>query len=200
MAGDQSEDLYAEAIERFGELLQQAHATEPGERNAMIVATADRDGRPSVRTVLLKHFDERGFVFYTNLSSRKGWQINENPQASLLFLWQSLARQIRVEGRVERVDDAEADAYWATRPRESQLGAWASEQSAPLADREEYESRLAAYREKFEGTDVPRPPFWSGFRVVPDRMEFWHERRYRQHERELIWHDGERWQWTLLNP
>jgi pyridoxamine 5'-phosphate oxidase len=199
MAGE-SEDLYAEAIERFAGLLEQANAREPGERNAMIVATADAAGRPSARTVLLKQFDRRGFVFYTNLGSRKGAQAQANPQAALLFLWQSLARQVRIEGRVEQVADEEADAYWATRPRESQLGAWASEQSAPLDGRETYEARVQAYREEFDGREVPRPPFWSGLRVVPDRIEFWVERRYRQHERELIWHDGASWQWTLLYP
>lgn len=197
---DESEALYAEAIERFGGLFEQAQASEPGEKGAVILATAGRDGRPSARTVLLKHFDARGFVIYTNLRSRKGSQVDENPQAALLFLWQSLGRQVRIEGRVEQVDDAEADAYWATRPRESQLGAWASEQSAPLASREEYETRVAAYRERFEGVAVPRPELWSGLRVVPDRIEFWHERRYRQHERELVWFDGAHWQWTMLNP
>ncbi len=192
--------LYAEAIERFSGLFEQAKSTEPGEKTAVTLATAGPDGRPSARTVLLKHFDERGFVVYTNLTSRKGAQIRDNPQAALLFLWQSLARQVRIEGPVEQVDDAEADAYWATRPRESQLGAWASEQSAPLDRRETYEQRLDDYRQRFEGVEVPRPPFWSGLRIVPDRIEFWHERQYRQHERELIWFDGECWQWTLLNP
>lgn len=192
--------LYAEAIERFGELFEQAKSAESGEKTAVTLATAGPDGRPSARTVLLKHFDERGFVIYTNLTSRKGTQVRDNPQAALLFLWQSLARQVRIEGPVEQVDDTEADAYWATRPRESQLGAWASEQSAPLDRRETYEQRLDEYRQRFDGAEVPRPPFWSGLRIVPDRIEFWHERQYRQHERELIWFDGERWQWTLLNP
>lgn len=195
-----TDPLYAEAIERFAGFFEQAKSSEPGEKNAVILATAGADGRPSARTVLLKHFDDRGFVIYTNLESRKGRQVHENRQAALLFLWQSLARQVRIEGGVEQVADAEADAYWATRPRESQLGAWASAQSEPLDARETYERRLEAYRERFDGEDVPRPPFWSGLRIVPDRIEFWVERRYRQHERELIWHDGERWQWTLLNP
>lgn len=199
MAAD-ADPLYTEAIERFSELFEQAKSAEPGEKTAVTLATAGADGRPSARTVLLKHFDERGFVIYTNLRSRKGTQIQDNPQAALLFLWQSLARQVRIEGAVEQVTDAEADAYWATRPRESQLGAWASEQSAPLDRRETYEQRLDEYRQRFDGAEVPRPPFWSGLRIVPDRIEFWHERQYRQHERELIWFDGERWQWTLLNP
>jgi pyridoxamine 5'-phosphate oxidase len=192
--------LYAEAIARFGDQFEQAKSAEPGEKTAVTLATAGPDGRPSARTVLLKHFDERGFVIYTNLTSRKGTQIRDNPQAALLFLWQSLGRQVRIEGPVVQVDDAEADAYWSTRPRESQLGAWASEQSAPLDRRETYEERLEACRRRFDGVEVPRPPFWSGLRVVPDRIEFWHERQYRQHERELIWFDGHRWQWTLLNP
>lgn len=195
-----SDPLYTEAIERFSGLFEQAKSAEPGEKTAVTLATAGPDGRPSARTVLLKHFDERGFVIYTNLTSRKGTQVRDNPQAALLFLWQSLARQVRIEGPVEQVADAEADAYWATRPRESQLGAWASEQSAPLDRRETYEQRLEEYRQRFDGAEVPRPPFWSGLRIVPDRIEFWHERKYRQHERELIWFDGEYWQWTLLNP
>lgn len=192
--------LYRAAIERFDELFRQAQGSEPGEKTAMTLATADPAGRPSARTVLLKHYDERGFVFYTNHRSRKGRDLHANPQAALLFLWQSLARQVRIEGRVEVVDDAEADAYWATRPRESQLGAWASHQSEPLADREEYEQRLEEYRRQYEGLDVPRPLHWSGFRIVPDRIEFWHERSYRQHDRECCWYDGESWQWSLLNP
>jgi len=198
MAG--TDPLYAEAIERFSGLFEQAKSAEPGEKTAVTLATAGPDGRPSARTVLLKHFDERGFVIYTNLTSRKGNQIRENPQAALLFLWQSLARQVRIEGPVEQVADAEADAYWTSRPRESQLGAWASEQSAPLDRRETYEQRLDQYRQQFDGVEVPRPSFWSGLRIVPDRIEFWHERKYRQHERELIWFDGDCWQWTLLNP
>lgn len=196
----QDDPLYRTAIERFDELYRQAHSTEPGEKTAMTVATADPDGRPSARTVLLKHHDERGFVFYTNLDSRKGRALRANPQAALLFLWQSLSRQVRIEGPVELVDDAEADAYWASRPRESQLGAWASRQSELLDSREQYEQRLEELRRRYEGEAIPRPPFWSGFRVVPDRIEFWHERKYRQHDRECCWFDGERWQWGLLNP
>lgn len=192
--------LYRTAIERFDSLYRQAQGSEPGEKTAMTLATADADGRPSARTVLLKQYDERGFVFYTNHRSRKGRDLHANPQAALLFLWQSLARQVRIEGSVEVVDDAEADAYWASRPRESQLGAWASHQSDPLASREEYEQRLEEYRQRYENKEIPRPPHWSGFRVVPDRIEFWHERKYRQHDRECCWYDGNGWQWALLNP
>jgi pyridoxamine 5'-phosphate oxidase len=193
-------DLFREALERFEGLFQQAQSSEPGEKTAMILATADRDGRPSARTVLLKDYGIEGFVFYSNLQSRKGQELVSNPHCALLFLWQSLARQVRIEGRAERVDDVEADAYWAQRPRESQLGAWASQQSAPMAERADYERRLEAYREHFAGGEIPRPPFWSGFRVVPHRIEFWHERRYRQHDRELVWFDGSAWQWALLQP
>lgn len=190
----------AEAIERFRELLAQATSTELREPTAMTLATADAAGRPSARTVLLKDVDGRGFVFYTNRDSRKGRALRANPRAALLFFWQPLMRQVEIEGMIDGVDDAEADAYWATRPRESQLGAWASQQSAPLAGREEYEERLARLREHYQEREVPRPPYWTGFRVVPDRIEFWHEREFRQHDRECYWHDGNHWQWTLLNP
>ena len=192
--------LLQQALERFGELYAEAQSVESGETTAMTLATADPDGRPSARIVLLKHFDARGFTFYTNYRSRKGRALRANPQAALLFWWRSMDRQVRVEGAIETVDDADADAYWATRPRESQLGAWASDQSEPLASREEYERRLTEYRERFDGVDVPRPPHWSGFRVVPDRIEFWHERAFRQHDREHYWLDGETWQWSLLYP
>lgn len=198
--GRSGEALYSEAIERFEDLFQQAQSSEPGEKTAMLLATAAPSGQPSLRTVLLKDYDRRGFVFYTNLQSRKGQELADNPQAALLFLWQSLARQVRIEGRAARVSDAEADAYWAKRPRESQLGAWASQQSAPMAERDEYERRLEAYREHFADQTIPRPPFWSGFRVVPQQIEFWHERQYRQHDRELIWFDGHTWQWVRLQP
>jgi pyridoxamine 5'-phosphate oxidase len=199
MADDQHE-LYKAAIERFTGLFQQAQSSEPGETTAMILATADAEGRPAARTVLLKGHDERGFVFYTNLGSRKGRDLAANPHCALLFLWQSLGRQVRIEGQAQQVTDEEADTYWAQRPHESQLGAWASQQSAPMNERADYERQLEAYRGHFDGVEIPRPPFWSGFRVVPDRIEFWHERRYRQHDRELIWFDGSRWQWTLLQP
>jgi len=190
-----------EAIDRFRELLDEARGSDLREPTAMTLATADGNGRPSARTVLLKDVDERGFVFYTNRDSRKGRALRDNPRAALLFFWQPLMRQVKIEGRVEDVTDAEADAYWVTRARESQLGAWASRQSEPLASREELEARLGSLRERYRDLDVPRPPYWSGFRVRPDRIEFWHEREFRQHERECYWQDGEReWQWTLLNP
>lgn len=190
----------AEAIERFRDLLEEAGRSDLREPTAMTLATADAAGRPSARTVLLKDADTNGFVFYTNLDSRKGRALRENPRAALLFFWQPLVRQVEIEGTVATVDDVEADAYWATRPRESQLGAWASEQSAPLASRAEFEERLAGLRERYREREVPRPPRWTGFRLVPDRIEFWHEREFRQHDRDCYWHDRDGWQWTLLNP
>lgn len=152
--------------------------------NAMTLATADTQGRPTARTVLLKGWDSDGFVFYTNLDSRKGRQITANPNAALLFYWRTLARQIHIEGSLSPVSDDEADAYFATRPRESQLAAWASQQSRPMpGGRGEFEESLAAAGERFEGMAVPRPPRWSGFRLAPERIEFWQEGEFRMHHR-----------------
>jgi pyridoxamine 5'-phosphate oxidase len=170
------------------------------EPDAMVLATVDADGRPSVRHVLLKAFDQRGFVFYTNLRSRKARAIATHPLASLCFYWAALERQVRVEGTVEPVLDSEADAYFATRPRESQIGAWASDQSATLASRAVLDQRIVDARARFEGRAVPRPPFWSGFRVVPDSIEFWTRDLSRLHEREKYVRDGERWIRTFLYP
>jgi len=179
-------DLYAEALSTFATLFEEARSSSELEPNAMTVATADRTGRPSARTVLLKAFDARGFVFYTHLDSHKGRELRANPQAALLFLWRSLREagiQVRIEGRVEQVDDVEADAYFASRPRLSQIGAWASHQSGTLASRDEFDARVAEVEARFEGQDVPRPPGWSGLRVVPDRFEFWYGAQFRLHER-----------------
>lgn len=198
-----SDPAYRQAIERFQSLLGQAKASGGafmGNDPAMSLATADASGRPSVRTVLLKAVDERGFVFYTNENSRKGRALQANPQAALLFFWPELRRQVNVEGEVVRVPDAESDAYWASRPRESQLGAWASYQSEPLASRHDYDQRLEAARQQYPDGEVPRPPHWYGYRIVPDRIEFWHEGDFRQHDRECYWRDDADWQWTLLNP
>jgi pyridoxamine 5'-phosphate oxidase len=164
------------------------------------LATADAAGRPSVRMVLLRGVDERGFVFHTSYDSRKAQEMDVNPQAALCVHWPSMEEQIRVEGRVERLDDAESDAYFAGRPRGSQLGAWASRQSAPLATRERLEEEYRATERRFEGQPVPRPPFWGGYRLVPDRIEFWYGRPDRLHDRLLYVRDGEGWTITRLYP
>ena len=172
--------------------------------SSMALATASLDARPSLRMVLLKAHDARGFVFYTHLDSHKGQELQANPQAALLFLWRSLREagiQVRIEGRVEQVADAEADAYFASRPRMSQIGAWASQQSKTLATREEFDARVAEIEARFEGKDVPRPDGWSGLRVVPDRIEFWYGAQFRLHERWCYEAGAEgRWSKRLLYP
>jgi pyridoxamine 5'-phosphate oxidase len=178
----------------------EARQSEINDSNAMALATADAQGRPSVRMVLLKGHGPEGFVFYTNFEGRKAEQLLENPQAALLFHWKSLRRQIRVEGPVETVDPLVADAYFATRSRDSQLGAWASDQSRPLDSRETFMARFDAVKICYEGGDVPRPPHWSGFRIVPQRIEFWQDREYRLHERRLFVRSGMRWDEGLLYP
>lgn len=184
----------------FETWLAEARAAEPNDPDAMAVATVGPDGQPSVRMVLLKGHDERGFVFYTNLESRKADELAATPRAALLFHWKSLRRQVRIEGLVERVADAEGDAYFATRSRDSQLGAWASDQSRPLDSRATFEARYDAVRERFEGKDVPRPPHWSGYRVVPERIEFWQDRAHRLHERRLFVKREGGWDEGLLYP
>jgi pyridoxamine 5'-phosphate oxidase len=178
----------------------EARESEPNDSNAMALATADTEGQPSVRMVLLKGHDARGFVFYTNLHSRKARDLIDTPKAGLLFHWKSLRRQVRIEGPVEDVSQDEADAYFASRPRDSQLGAWASDQSQPLPSREVFEAQFAEMAARFDGQDVPRPPHWSGFRVVPHRIEFWHDRPHRLHERRLFVREGEAWREGLLYP
>ena len=167
----------------------------------MTLATATRDGVPSLRAVLLKGVDPRGFVFYTNMDSRKAEELLANPRAALCFHWKSLQRQVRVEGAVEAATEAEADAYFASRPRESQIGAWASDQSRPLASRGELEAHAAEFTRKFaDRPSVPRPPNWAGFRIVPQRIEFWQERPSRLHDRLLFFRDGDRWRKQRLFP
>lgn len=184
----------------FQEWLTEARVSEPNDPEAMALATADGERRPSVRMVLLKGHDDRGFVFYTNLDSRKGEDLAANPNAALLFHWKSLRRQVRVEGAVEPVSEAEADAYFATRARDSQLGAWASDQSRPLHNRATFEARYEQMRTRFEAADIPRPQRWSGFRVIPRRIEFWNDRAHRLHERRLFTREGSSWSEGLLYP
>lgn len=184
----------------FDEWFAAAKAREPFEATAMALATADRSGKPSVRMVLLKHVDDRGFVFYTNLTSPKSGDLHGNPQAELCFHWPKLERQVRVGGRVEPVSEQEADAYFATRPRLSQLGAWASRQSQPMAGRFVLEQALAAAALQFPFGAVPRPPFWSGWRVIPERVEFWHARPFRHHDRRVFTRENDTWTMQWLFP
>lgn len=184
----------------FDEWFAEARAAEPNDPNAMALGTADSGGRPSVRMVLLKGHGPDGFVFYTNEGSAKASQIASNPHAALLFHWKSLRRQVRIEGGVEPVSDADADAYFASRARDSQLGAWASDQSRPLDSRATFEQRFEDVKRRYEGQDVPRPPHWGGYRVVPERIEFWSDRPHRLHERRLFVLDGEGWTEGLLYP
>ncbi|WP_448501278.1 pyridoxamine 5'-phosphate oxidase [Sphingomonas sp.] len=187
-------------IRLFGAWLDEARTTEPNDPEAMALATADADGRPSVRMVLLKGHDDRGFVFYTNRDSRKAGELAVNAQAALCFHWKSLRRQVRIEGQVEWASDGESDAYFATRSRDSQLGAWASDQSRPLDARETFEARFEAAKARFAGGDVPRPPHWGGYRIVPARIELWSDRAHRLHERRIFTRNAAGWDEGLLFP
>jgi len=184
----------------FHNWFAEAQAGEANEPEAMAVATTGADGQPSVRMVLLKAHGPDGFVFYTHEQSAKGADLAENPRAALLFHWKSLRRQIRVEGAVQRTSAAEADAYFASRSRDSQLGAWASDQSRPLDNRATFEQRFDEAKRRFAGQDVPRPASWGGYRVVPDRIEFWTDRPHRLHERRLFTRGGGGWREGLLYP
>ncbi len=187
-------------IHLFADWLAEAEKTEPNDPNAMTLATTTPDGFPSARMVLLKHADEAGFVFYTNLESRKGGELAANPRAALLFHWKSLRRQVRIEGPVTPVSAAEADAYYHSRPRASQIGAWASAQSRPLESRFHLEKQVAAYTARYAIGTVPRPPHWSGFRVAPARMEFWQDKPFRLHDRLIYAREGGSWRTERLFP
>jgi len=184
----------------FDDWYIKARETEINDSNAMALATADAEGRPSVRMVLLKGHGPDGFIFYTNYEGRKGGELLANPHAALLFHWKSLRRQIRIEGPVTPVDDATADAYFATRLRDSQLGAWASDQSRPLPERSIFEQRFAEVEKLFADKPVPRPPHWSGFRVTPQRIEFWEDRDHRLHHRRVFTRTASGWDEGLLYP
>lgn len=184
----------------FDEWYAQAKASEPSDPNAMAVATATPDAIPSVRMVLLKDHGPEGFVFYTNLESRKGDELTANPRASLCFHWKSTYKQVRIEGRIEQVSDAEADAYFASRSRAKQLAATASRQSRPLPAFEKFEQEIAALDAKYAGRDLPRPDHWSGVRVIPDQIEFWEGTQERTHHRRLFVRDGDGWREGLLYP
>ncbi len=187
-------------IELFREWLTEAEASEPVNPNAMALATSTPDGKPSVRMVLLKGVDEKGFVFYTNTESRKGRELVENMEASLCFYWKSLARQVRVDGTVETVTDEEADAYFASRDRMAKIGAWASKQSHPMEGTFELEKSAAKFTAKFNIGDVPRPEFWSGYRVIPHTIEFWKEQLFRLHDRLVYYRADDGWTTQRLFP
>jgi pyridoxamine 5'-phosphate oxidase len=184
----------------FDAWFAEARATEPNDPNAMALATADGQGHPSVRMVLLKGHGPDGFVFYTNRDGRKAGDLAANPNAALLFHWKSLRRQVRIEGPVSLATDAQSDAYYASRSRDSQLGAWASEQSRPLDSRDTFERRFDEVKTRFEGQDAPRPPFWGGYVVTPKRIEFWQDRAHRLHERRLFVREDGGWTEGLLYP
>jgi pyridoxamine 5'-phosphate oxidase len=189
-----------EPFRLFGEWLDDATKSEVNDPNGVALATADPDGLPNVRMVLLKGFDERGFVFYTNFESAKGREILASRKAAMCFHWKSLRRQVRVRGPVEIVSDAEADEYYATRPRGSRIGAWASKQSRPLESRFALEKAVAEYTAKYPIGEIPRPSHWSGFRIVPSHFEFWHDRPFRLHDRVVFTRDSEGWAKTRLYP
>lgn len=196
-----SEQIRAcDPIARFRELFEKAAKSEPYDHTACCLATVDTQGRPTCRMVLLKGFDERGFVFYTNRQSPKGQHLAANPFAALCFYWPSLGDQVRIEGRVELTSDEESDAYFASRPRGSQIGAWASHQSQPLPSRMELISRYMQYKVRFMGKPVPRPPFWGGYRIIPDRIEFWHNGLFRLHDRFLYTRTEHGWEVVRLSP
>ena len=192
--------LYLQALKRFQDLLEEAKQLSLREPLAMALATADEQGKPSVRTIYLGGVDERGLVFFTNRHSRKSRQLVANPHAAVCFFWPLLGQQVQVEGAVESVSEAEADACWATRDHHSRLAAWASQQSEPLDSQETLKHRLEAYRQQFDLQPIPRPSYWCGYRLVPERIEFWKTGWGYLHERECYQKSGDEWTMTLLNP
>jgi pyridoxamine 5'-phosphate oxidase len=199
-AGLDRADLDPDPIVQFQEWFEKVIDADLHEPNAMIVSTASTDGKPSARTVLLKGYDERGFVFYTNYEGRKANEIEANPMCALLFYWGELERQVRIEGRASRLSGDESDAYFEGRPRGSRLGAWASEQSRPLEDRSVLEERVKALEAQYEGREIPRPPFWGGYRVEPDTIEFWQGRENRLHDRLVYRREDGAWRIERLQP
>ena len=192
--------MATDPFQLFEQWMAEARASEPNDPDAMAFATADERGRPSVRMVLLRRVGPDGFGFFTNLDSRKGRELLANPFGALAIHWKSLRRQVRAEGRVEQVPDDDADAYFASRGRDSRIGSWASDQSRPLESRELFERRVEEVRTRFEGQDVSRPPRWSGFRLIPDAIEFWSDRPHRLHERRLFTRSEVGWSEGLLYP
>ena len=199
-AGLNRADVHSDPVVQFNAWFEETLAAGLHEPNAMIVATATADGRPSARTVLLKGYDERGFVFYTNYEGRKARELDANPACALLFYWGELERQVRIEGCASRISNEESDAYFASRPRGSRLGAWASEQSRPVEDRSVLEERVRDLEAEYEGRGVPRPPFWGGYRVEPDTIEFWQGRENRLHDRLVYSRVGDDWRIDRLQP
>jgi pyridoxamine 5'-phosphate oxidase len=199
-AGLKESDAEGDPVEQFRRWFDEALAANLYEPNAMTLTTATPDGRPSARVVLLKGFDERGFVFYTNYEGRKAKELEINPYCALVFYWGELERQVRIEGRASRVPDKESDAYFEGRPRGSQLGAWASEQSRPVRDRGALEDRLRELEAGYEGREVPRPPFWGGYRVEPETIEFWQGRENRLHDRLMYRRSDGLWRRERLQP
>ncbi len=197
---DDDFSLSAEPYDLFAQWLADAGKSEPNDPNAVALATVDADGLPDVRMVLLKGFDRRGFVFYTNFESAKGVEILGSMKAAMCFHWKTLRRQVRIRGPVEIVSTEEADAYYASRPRGSRIGAWASKQSRPLESRFALEKAVAEYTARHAIGDIPRPPYWSGFRIMPSQIEFWHDRPFRLHDRIVFRAEGEGWAKTRLYP
>lgn len=192
--------MYPEPVRQFSDWFEQARSEEPSDHDAVSLASVNPDGRPSIRMVLMRAYDERGFVFYTNLASSKAQDFSANRFAAMCFHWKSTARQVRIEGAVEPVSISEADDYFNGRPAESQIGAWASKQSQILDCRETLESRFAEFEQKFSTGAIPRPDFWSGFRLVPDTFEFWDKRAFRLHDRTLYTHNTKGWTTRKLYP